>query len=80
MNFTGAVKAAMQQANMRTPEVAKKAGISYQYLHDLLSGERRWNEETMNKVCEALNLQVTFEQKEAAANEEGAGSDQPISE
>lgn len=65
VNFTEAVKAAMQKLGLKTSDIAKSTGLSYQYIHDLLSGDRRWNEDTINKVCEALDIQVTFEQKES---------------
>lgn len=54
----------MQKLDMKTSDIAKKTGLSYQYIHDLLSGDRRWNEDTINKVCAALDIQVTFEHKD----------------
>lgn len=64
MDFTEAVKTAMASIGMKKPALAKETGYSYQHIHDLLSGDRRWNEDSIDRVCGALGIQVTFEQKE----------------
>lgn len=61
MEFTEAVKEAMSQQNIKNSELARLVGHSPQYIRDLLSGERRWNEDTINKVCVALNIKIKFE-------------------
>lgn len=58
MNFSAAVKQAMDKLNLKRSDIAKATGYSYQYIHDLLSGERRWNEDSINKVCSALGIGI----------------------
>lgn len=64
MNFSEVVKEALVQKNMKNAELARKVGHSPQYISDLLSGARRWNEDTINKVCDALNLTIKYESAE----------------
>lgn len=67
MNFSEAVKKKMSLENIRNSELARITGYSSQYISDLLSGERRWNEDTINKVCGALGIEIKY----AYAKEEG---------
>ncbi|MEC0239446.1 helix-turn-helix transcriptional regulator [Paenibacillus dokdonensis] len=60
MNFTEAVKVAMDTKGMTRADIARATGRSYQYISDLLKGERRWHEAIINEVCEALDIQVNF--------------------
>lgn len=64
MNFTEAVKTAMDISGVTKADLARSMGCSDQHVGDLLKGERRWNEDTITKACGALGIQVTFEQKE----------------
>ncbi|MED4124048.1 helix-turn-helix transcriptional regulator [Halalkalibacterium halodurans] len=61
MNFTEAVVEAMEKLGLKKSDLARATGYSYQYIRDLLNGERRWNEDSINKVCHALGIQVNFE-------------------
>ncbi|WP_110933792.1 helix-turn-helix domain-containing protein [Paenibacillus bouchesdurhonensis] len=61
MNFTEAVKAVMNTKGINKADVARATGYSYQHIHDLIAGERRWNEDSINKVCDALGISVNFE-------------------
>lgn len=61
MNFNEAVVGAMEQLGLKKSDLSRTTGYSYQYIHDLLNGERRWNEDSINKVCHALGIQVNFE-------------------
>ena len=51
LNFTATVKARMKVLEMKPVELARETGYSAQYISELLSGRKRWNETTMNKVC-----------------------------
>lgn len=61
MNFSGVVKNTMNDKGIRNAELARMTGYSSQYISDLLSGERRWNEDTIKKVCSALGLEIKYE-------------------
>ncbi|WP_085523885.1 helix-turn-helix domain-containing protein [Tuberibacillus sp. Marseille-P3662] len=61
MNFSNVVKEKMQQKKITNAQLAREIGYSAQYLSDLIAGERRWNEDTINKVCSALGLKITYE-------------------
>lgn len=41
-------------------ELAAKSNVPISYLSKLLKGNRRWNDETIIKVCNALELEVEF--------------------
>lgn len=60
MNFSETVKEIMKHKELRNVELARLTGYSPQYISDLISGERRWNEDTINKVCVALNIEITY--------------------
>lgn len=52
------VKAAMQSKGISKSKLAKLIGFSYQHIHDLLSGKRRWNEDSIERVCKELGLSL----------------------
>lgn len=58
MNFTEAVKAAMEAKKMSRADLARATNRSYQYISDLLKGERRWHEGIINEVCNALEIKI----------------------
>lgn len=64
MNFSETVKKALKSKDLTASDLARMTGYTPQYIHDLLSGNRRWNEVTMNKACEALDIRIQFTQKE----------------
>ncbi|MED1784268.1 helix-turn-helix transcriptional regulator [Brevibacillus fortis] len=68
MNFTKAVLNALEKTNMKKTELARATGYSNQYIYDLLSGKRRWNEESINKVCSALGFEIVIEREEDKAD------------
>jgi transcriptional regulator with XRE-family HTH domain len=41
--------------------LSEQMGISFQYLHGLLKGKRRWNESTIIKAEKALNIKIFVE-------------------
>ena len=66
LNFTPTVKTRMKTLKMKPVELARKTGYSAQYISELLSGRKRWNETTMNKVCSALNMRAFFVDADSA--------------
>lgn len=58
MNFSEAVKSAMDANNVSTADLARLTNRSYQYIRDLLKGERRWHEAIINEVCEVLGIKI----------------------
>ncbi|USK46312.1 helix-turn-helix domain-containing protein [Cytobacillus oceanisediminis] len=74
MNFSGVVKEALAQKKMKNVELARLTGYSPQYMSDLISGERRWNEEIIDKVCVALNIDIKYEVAEEPEKCLGQGS------
>ncbi|KAF6636534.1 helix-turn-helix transcriptional regulator [Paenibacillus sp. EKM208P] len=60
MNFTEAVESAMEAKGMSKADLARSTQRSYQYISDLLKGERRWHEGIINEVCAALGIQIEF--------------------
>lgn len=69
MGFSKAIKHALVDNDMTPSELARSTGFSVQYIANLLNGNRRWNEESMLKVCGVLGLEIAVVQKkeEAAA-------------
>lgn len=60
MDFTEIVEEAMRRSNLKKSDVARATGYSYQYIHDLLSGKRRWHQDAINRVFNALNIKANF--------------------
>lgn len=60
MNISEAIKQAMKQKGVNITELAKQMGYSVQYISDILSGDRRWNETTLTKACRALGMRLEF--------------------
>lgn len=60
MNFSEAVNVALEAKGMSKADLARATNRSYQYISDLLKGERRWHEAIINEVCTALDIQVNF--------------------
>lgn len=68
--FSEIVKESMAIKNLKNVDLAKLVGHSPQYISELISGKRRWNEDSMSKVCSALNIRVNYEtEKEGSAKE-----------
>lgn len=61
MDFSKIVKKALSENGYRPADLARMTGYSAQYISDLLAGERRWNEDSINKTCEALGLIIKYE-------------------
>jgi transcriptional regulator with XRE-family HTH domain len=54
VNFSAVVKRILKEKDLTASDLARMIGYTPQYIHDLLAGNRRWNETTINKTCEAL--------------------------
>ncbi|MFK4167683.1 helix-turn-helix domain-containing protein [Paenibacillus lautus] len=71
MNFSDAVKVAMNRSGVTKQELSESTGYSYQHIYDLLAGKRRWNEETLQKVFNALGLEVFINDASAVTENNG---------
>lgn len=50
-------------------DFASQMECSYQYIWRLINRKHgRWNEDTIKKACEILDLEVSFKEKEGHAN------------
>lgn len=56
--ITDSVKFAMAEQDINVSELANLTGFSTTYMSKLLRGERRWNETTLSKTLQALNLEI----------------------
>lgn len=61
MNFSEQVKPHMDEQNIRFAGLARMIGFSAAHVYDLFAGKRRWNEQAMQKTCEALGLEITLQ-------------------
>jgi transcriptional regulator with XRE-family HTH domain len=61
LSFSKTVKETLIKNGYRPADLARMTGYSAQYISDLLAGERRWNEDSINKACEALGLIIKYE-------------------
>lgn len=57
--FTEAIKAQMKNKGVSIPELARLTGYSPYYISALLRGRKRWNADTLAKVCQVLSLEVS---------------------
>ena len=74
MDFTESVKRQMTARGVKVGPLAKEMGISAEYLYKLLARQKRWNETTMTRACEALGLRASF------VSDEPAGQDAAVSQ
>lgn len=64
MNLSARVKMILEDRGMKAIELAKSTGYSAAHISDLLSGERRWNQDSIDRVCDVLGIEISFEVKE----------------
>ncbi|MEV2911150.1 helix-turn-helix transcriptional regulator [Paenibacillus larvae] len=69
MVFSKSVKHRLIDQNLNSSKLARLTNLSPQYMHNLLNGKRRWNEDTMLKVCDALGLEMRVIPKEESEKE-----------
>ena len=63
MKFGDELKQYMYEQGVKPSHLARLTGYSAGYISDLFAGERRWNETTMNKACNALGLEIKLVKK-----------------
>lgn len=63
MSFSIKVRHALIDADMTASDLARKIGMTPNHVLNLLKGKRRWNEETMLRACEALDLELDVKRK-----------------
>lgn len=56
--ITEAVKFAMAEQDINISELANLTGFSTTYISKLLRAEKRWNETTLLKTLQVLNLEI----------------------
>lgn len=56
--ISDSIKFAMAEQNVNISELAHLTGFSPTYISKLLRGEKRWNETTLFKALNALNLEI----------------------
>jgi len=61
MKFSESVKKFLKNRDLTPSDLARLTGYTPQYIHNLLEGNRRWNETTINRTCEALGLEIKIE-------------------
>ncbi|MED1792852.1 XRE family transcriptional regulator [Brevibacillus nitrificans] len=69
MKVSEIVRTAMEQSGTTKSDLAKLTGYSYQYIYDLLGGKRRWHEQPINRVYDALGIKVSFNVEATSAQE-----------
>lgn len=63
MSFTKAIKETLKSKGLTPSDLARMTGYSPQYIHEILSGKKRWNETTIYRACEALDLEIRISGK-----------------
>lgn len=56
--FNVYIKKQLDNTGKSIGELANESGYSYNYINELLNGKKRWNEETMLAVCDALGCKL----------------------
>lgn len=75
MNFTEAVTKTMNATGTTRTDLARRTGRSYQYISDLLKGNRRWHEGIINEVFDALGITIQFINVERGESDDSQLSD-----
>lgn len=58
MNFSDTLLLVMKRTGFTKPQLARATGYSQQHIADLFKGKRRWNEDSLSKVCSALDISI----------------------
>lgn len=58
MKISEQFKPIINSQGLNVSEIAERSGYTPQYIYGLLNGNRRWNESSIQRVCEALDLEV----------------------
>ena len=70
--FNGTVLEELKKNNISKSVFAKKMDLSIPYIYDLFKrrDNRRWNEDTINKACEVLGLEIEVKNKKRKCKNE----------
>ena len=61
VTFTEAVHEALKVRRMSLTELSRQSGYCRGYLHELLSGGRRWNQDSVAKVSGVLGIKIEYQ-------------------
>jgi plasmid maintenance system antidote protein VapI len=61
-NLNKEIKRVLVEKNLKPSWLAHKMQVSRTYVYDLLNEKRRWNEEMIDRACEALSISVEFKE------------------
>lgn len=66
-DFSEMVKDELKRQKKSISYFAKKMGFSVQYTYNLINrkGNKRWNEDSMQKACNILNVRIQYVNKSA---------------
>lgn len=61
-NFSEVVKSELTRQEKSVAEFASEMGFSLQYTYNLINrkGDKRWNEDSIQRACEILKIEVQF--------------------
>ncbi|SDD88261.1 helix-turn-helix domain-containing protein [Sporomusa acidovorans] len=64
-DFSEIVKKELKLQGISIQDFAGKLGFSLQYTYNLINrkGNKRWNEDSIQKACEVLRLEIKFASK-----------------
>lgn len=71
MEFSKIVQEKMEEKNLRIADLAKLTGLSWTHCADLVKGNKRWNEDTIEKFCKVLGLKPLFVPADSEQDQEG---------
>jgi hypothetical protein len=68
-SFSDVVKAELITQKLSVVIFAEKLGFTMQYTYNLINkkGKKRWNEDSMQRACEVLGIEVKFISKKTDA-------------
>ncbi|CVK18512.1 hypothetical protein [Sporomusa sphaeroides] len=66
-DFCEVVKNELKSQGMNVSTFADKMGFSLQYTYNLINrkGDKRWNEDSIQRACEILEIKIQFIGKSA---------------
>ncbi len=67
MDIREAVKNRMKTKGIKVSDLAKMTGYTARHIYDLLSGGARWNETTISKILNVLELELDIRPMEQKA-------------
>jgi hypothetical protein len=66
-SFSEVIKNELKTQEMSVATFANKMHFSLQYTYNLINrkGDKRWNEDSMQKACDVLGIEIQFVSKSA---------------